>query len=224
MLVKGMKKDEAVATARELLEKVGLCATAPTTTPRRSRAARSSAWPSPARWPWTPVLMLFDEPTSALDPELIGEVLKVMKDLAEAGMTMIVVTPRDGLRPRRGQARASSWTTACFIEQDAPENLFFHPEDERTQAVPAPHPAQRGRLRGARGGRCAAGHGPRSAGLAAGGHPRDPDVRRTRRRAAARGTPGRRGRLARVCAGGGGAPQAPRPRPPCVGTRHGSPS
>ena len=64
--------------------------------PASSPAASSSGWRSPGRWPWTPTLMLFDEPTSALDPELVGDVLKVMRKLAEDGMTMLVVTHEMG--------------------------------------------------------------------------------------------------------------------------------
>ena len=67
-----------------------------TTTRASSPAASSSGWRSPGRWPCSPKLMLFDEPTSALDPELVGEVLDVMKDLARDGMTMIVVTHEIG--------------------------------------------------------------------------------------------------------------------------------
>ena len=70
--------------------------TSSTATPRSSPAASSSAWRSRARWRWSPKLMLFDEPTSALDPELVGEVLAVMQQLARDGMTMIVVTHEIG--------------------------------------------------------------------------------------------------------------------------------
>ncbi len=69
-------------------------------------AASSSARRSPARWPCGPKVMLFDELTSALDPELVGEVLRVMRALAEEGRTMLVVTHEMALRPRRLLPRA----------------------------------------------------------------------------------------------------------------------
>ena len=76
--------------------------------------------------------MLFDEPTSALDPELIGEVLKVMKDLADSGMTMIVVTHEMGFA-RDVAKRCIFMDDGVFVEEDAPEHLFFHPKHERTK-------------------------------------------------------------------------------------------
>ena len=68
------------------------CSTSVTSTPRACRAARSSVWRSPGRCPWSPRCCMFDEPTSALDPELVGEVLAVMEELAHEGSTMIVVS------------------------------------------------------------------------------------------------------------------------------------
>ena len=79
-----------------------------------------------------PVLMLFDEPTSALDPELIGEVLKVMKDLAEQGMTMIVVSHEMGFS-RDVADRVVYMDDGYFIEQGPPSEVFFHPKDDRTK-------------------------------------------------------------------------------------------
>jgi ABC-type glutathione transport system ATPase component len=76
--------------------------------------------------------MLFDEPTSALDPELIGEVLKVMKDLAKQGMTMIVVSHEMGFS-RDVADRVVYMDAGVFIEQGPPNEVFFHPQDERTQ-------------------------------------------------------------------------------------------
>ena len=78
-----------------------------------------------------PVLMLFDEPTSALDPELIGEVLKVMKDLAATGMTMIVVSHEMGFS-RDVADRVVYMDEGMFIEQGPPSEVFFNPKDERT--------------------------------------------------------------------------------------------
>jgi ABC-type methionine transport system ATPase subunit len=79
-----------------------------------------------------PVLMLFDEPTSALDPELIGEVLKVMKELAEGGMTMIVVSHEMGFS-RDVADRVVYMDDGYFIEQGPPSEVFYHPKDERTR-------------------------------------------------------------------------------------------
>jgi len=79
-----------------------------------------------------PVLMLFDEPTSALDPELIGEVLKVMKDLAAQGMTMIVVSHEMGFS-REAADRVVYMDDGYFIEQGPPSEVFFHPQDDRTK-------------------------------------------------------------------------------------------
>jgi ABC-type glutathione transport system ATPase component len=79
-----------------------------------------------------PVLMLFDEPTSALDPELIGEVLKVMKDLASQGMTMIVVSHEMGFS-RDVADRVVYMDDGYFIEQGPPSEVFFHPKDDRTK-------------------------------------------------------------------------------------------
>ena len=95
--VQGRAEDAGPGSARgTLLERVGLARQGRRTTRRSSPAASSSASRSPGRWPWSPKLMLFDEPTSALDPELVGEVLDVMRELAEEGMTMIVVTHEMG--------------------------------------------------------------------------------------------------------------------------------
>ena len=79
-----------------------------------------------------PVLMLFDEPTSALDPELIGEVLKVMKDLAASGMTMIVVSHEMGFS-RDVADRVVYMDDGYFIEEGPPSEVFFHPQDDRTK-------------------------------------------------------------------------------------------
>ena len=79
-----------------------------------------------------PVLMLFDEPTSALDPELIGEVLKVMKDLAATGMTMIIVSHEMGFS-RDVADRVVYMDDGYFIEEGPPSEVFYHPQDDRTK-------------------------------------------------------------------------------------------
>jgi ABC-type polar amino acid transport system ATPase subunit len=81
-----------------------------------------------------PKLMLFDEPTSALDPELIGEVLNVMKKLAQEGMTMLVVTHEMGFA-REVADQVVVMAEGEVIEQDNPERIFKSPRDERTRAL-----------------------------------------------------------------------------------------
>jgi polar amino acid transport system ATP-binding protein len=81
-----------------------------------------------------PKLMLFDEPTSALDPELIGEVLNVMKKLAQDGMTMLVVTHEMAFA-RDVADRVIVMAEGEIIEEDNPEKIFKSPKDERTKAL-----------------------------------------------------------------------------------------
>lgn len=76
--------------------------------------------------------MLFDEPTSALDPELVGEVLAVMKALAQEGMTMVVVTHEMGFA-REMSTRVIFIDQGIIQEQGSPEQIFNHPQNERTQ-------------------------------------------------------------------------------------------
>ena len=77
-----------------------------------------------------PEVMLFDEPTSALDPEMVGEVLEVMKDLAHEGMTMVVVTHEMGFAREVG-TRVIFMDGGAILEEDRPEELFAHPKSER---------------------------------------------------------------------------------------------
>ena len=79
-----------------------------------------------------PEVMLFDEPTSALDPEMVGEVLDVMKQLAEEGMTMIVVTHEMGFAREVG-SRILFMDGGRITEQGTPSELFDHPKNPRTQ-------------------------------------------------------------------------------------------
>ena len=81
----------------------------------------------------SPEIMLFDEPTSALDPEMVGEVLSVMKDLADAGMTMVVVTHEMGFA-REVASRVLFMDQGVVMEQGKPEDLFSNPQNERTQS------------------------------------------------------------------------------------------
>lgn len=80
-----------------------------------------------------PKLMLFDEPTSALDPELVGEVLDVMKSLAEAGMTMVVVTHELGFA-RQVSDQVVFMDQGVVVESGRPEDVLGNPQHERTQA------------------------------------------------------------------------------------------
>ena len=77
-------------------------------------------------------MMLFDEPTSALDPEMVGEVLEVMKNLADQGMTMAVVTHEMGFAKEVG-TRVMFMDEGRILEQGTPEDIFDHPKEARTQ-------------------------------------------------------------------------------------------
>ena len=80
-----------------------------------------------------PKVMLFDEPTSALDPEMVGEVLEVMKQLAKEGMTMIVVTHEMGFAREVGD-RVIFMDEGYIVEENHPEEFFGNPQHQRTQA------------------------------------------------------------------------------------------
>ena len=81
----------------------------------------------------SPNVLLFDEPTSALDPEMVGEVLEVMKQLAEEGMTMVVVTHEMGFA-REVAHRVLFMDGGVVVEDETPENIFTNPKHERTKA------------------------------------------------------------------------------------------
>ena len=131
-LIKKEKKEEARKKGMELLRKVGMDAKAnvyPGTLSggqqQRVAIARSLAM--------EPRVMLFDEPTSALDPELVGEVLSVMRDLAKEGMTMAVVTHEMGFA-RDVADRAIFMDGGYVVEDSSPEEMFTNPKNERTKA------------------------------------------------------------------------------------------
>jgi polar amino acid transport system ATP-binding protein len=128
---KGVSKHEAREKAAALLEQVGLSDRADYFPSQLSGGQKQRAAIARAL-AMEPELMLFDEPTSALDPELIGDVLKVMKDLAAAGMTMIVVTHEMGFA-RDVADRAILMDEGVFIEQGSPEQLFGNPQHERSK-------------------------------------------------------------------------------------------
>jgi len=131
ILVKGEKKDDAVRKAHELLTKVGLGERVDYFPSQLSGGQKQRVAIARAL-AMDPELMLFDEPTSALDPELIGEVLKVMKELAEGGMTMIVVSHEMGFA-RDVADRVVYMDEGLFIEEGPPSEVFYHPKDERTR-------------------------------------------------------------------------------------------
>src|SRR5437879_6118247 len=129
--VRGVPRDQAVAEAEALLDRVGLldkCETYPGKLSggqqQRVAIARALAM--------KPALMLFDEPTSALDPEVTGEVLDVMEELAREGMTMIVVTHEMGFA-RKAADRVVMMDDGTIIEEGTPEHFFQAPEQERTK-------------------------------------------------------------------------------------------
>ncbi len=125
-------KKEAEAKARELLERVGL-------------ADRADAYPSQLSGGqkqriaivralcMEPEVMLFDEPTSALDPEMVGEVLDVMKELAKAGSTMVVVTHEMGFAREVG-SRVVFMDSGKIVEEGTPEEIFDHPQSDRLKS------------------------------------------------------------------------------------------
>ena len=129
MKLQGRSRQEAEATARELLERVGL-------------ADRADAYPSQLSGGqkqriaivralcMKPDVMLFDEPTSALDPEMVGEVLNVMRELAAEKMTMVVVTHEMAFA-REVATRVMFMDEGYFIEENDPKNFFEHPQNER---------------------------------------------------------------------------------------------
>ncbi|WP_019123298.1 amino acid ABC transporter ATP-binding protein [Brevibacillus massiliensis] len=126
-----MKKQEAVSMARKLLEKVGLADKAEAYPDNLSGGQKQRVAIARAL-AMRPQIMLFDEPTSALDPELVGEVLSVMKELAKEGMTMVVVTHEMGFA-REVADRVVVMADGRIIEKGPPSKIFLSPENERTK-------------------------------------------------------------------------------------------
>ena len=127
-----MNKEEADKLAMDLLDRVGLADKADATPDslsggqkQRVAIARGLAM--------NPDIMLFDEPTSALDPEMVGEVLDVMKDLAKSGMTMVIVTHEMGFA-REVASRVLFMDQGQILESGTPDEVFNHPKNERTQS------------------------------------------------------------------------------------------
>lgn len=127
--VKKMKKDEAEKLAMEMLAKVGLQEKAHEYPAMLSGGQKQRVAIARALC-MNPDIMLFDEPTSALDPEMVGEVLGVMRELAEEGMTMVIVTHEMGFA-KEVATRVIFMDEGKILEQGTPDDIFNHPKDQR---------------------------------------------------------------------------------------------
>lgn len=130
--LKKMSKAEADEKAMELLKRVGLTEKADAY-PAQLSGGQKQRIAIARALAMEPEIMLFDEPTSALDPEMVGEVLAVMKDLATAGMTMVVVTHEMGFA-REVSNRVLFMDGGNIVEEGTPEQIFGNPQNERTQS------------------------------------------------------------------------------------------
>ncbi len=130
-MVRRTKKAEAKKDAMELLGKVGIPDKADSY-PSQLSGGQQQRVAIARGLAMKPKIMLFDEPTSALDPEMINEVLDVMKSLAREGMTMVCVTHEMGFA-REVADRVIFMDDGNFIEQNSPEEFFMNPQNERTQ-------------------------------------------------------------------------------------------
>ena len=129
--LKKISKTEAGKKAVELLKKVGL-EDKRDVYPNKLSGGQKQRVAIARALAMDPKIMLFDEPTSALDPEMIGEVLKVMKELAQAGMTMIVVT-HEMVFARNVANRVFFMDDGYILEDDLPKEIFDNPKNERTK-------------------------------------------------------------------------------------------
>ncbi|WIW70167.1 amino acid ABC transporter ATP-binding protein [Anaerosinus gibii] len=130
--VKGMKLQEIIPVAENLLEKVGL-SEKKDSYPSRLSGGQKQRVAIARALAMSPDIMLFDEPTSALDPELTGEVLKTMRQLAEEKMTMIIVTHEMAFA-REVASHVIFMADGDIVEQGSPEEFFANPRQVRTQA------------------------------------------------------------------------------------------
>ena len=130
--VKGMARDEALEMGKALLQRVGLAAKADAY-PAQLSGGQQQRVAIARALAMKPALMLFDEPTSALDPEMIGEVLEVMKELAREGMTMIVVTHEMGFA-REVADRVVMMDEGRVVEEGTPDAFFSNPTNDRTKS------------------------------------------------------------------------------------------
>ena len=129
--VRHITKAEAEDTARKLLARVGLADKADAY-PSQISGGQQQRVAIARALAMKPKVMLFDEPTSALDPEMVGEVLDVMRKLAEEGMTMVIVTHEMGFAREVGD-RLLFVDDGRIIEQGDPKEVFEHPQEERTR-------------------------------------------------------------------------------------------
>ena len=131
MKVKGVSKEEAEKKALELLERVGLADRAGAY-PIQLSGGQKQRVAIVRALAMEPEVLLFDEPTSALDPEMVGEVLEVMRSLAKEGMTMIVVTHEMGFA-REVANRVMFINDGVIQEENTPQEIFEHPQSPRLQ-------------------------------------------------------------------------------------------
>ena len=129
--LKGLSKKEATENAIKLLETVGL-ADKKDAYPDNLSGGQKQRVAIARALAMNPDIMLFDEPTSALDPEMVGDVLNVMKKLAEQGMTMVIVTHEMGFAKEVAN-RVMFIDGGNFLEDGTPEDVFDHPTNERTK-------------------------------------------------------------------------------------------
>lgn len=129
--VRGISKEEAIKKANTLLEKVGLKEKA-NAYPASLSGGQKQRIAIARALAMEPDVMLFDEPTSALDPEMVGEVLSVMKSLAKEGMTMVVVTHEMGFAREVGD-RILFMDGGIIVEEGKPSEIFDNPKNERTK-------------------------------------------------------------------------------------------
>ena len=129
--LKLMTKQEARDTAMSLLTRVGLADKADAY-PKQLSGGQQQRVAIARALAMKPDIMLFDEPTSALDPEMVGEVLQVMRELADAGMTMVVVTHEMGFA-RDVADRVVFMSDGVIVEEGSPEDIFSNPKEQRTR-------------------------------------------------------------------------------------------
>jgi polar amino acid transport system ATP-binding protein len=132
MKVRQISRSEAEESAKKLLDRVGLADKAESF-PSQLSGGQQQRVAIARALAMKPKVMLFDEPTSALDPEMVGEVLDVMRSLAEEGMTMVIVTHEMGFAREVGD-RVLFVDDGRILEQGTPEAVFEHPQQERTKA------------------------------------------------------------------------------------------
>lgn len=128
--LKKMSKQKAEEKAYQLLDRVGLKDKAKAF-PSQLSGGQKQRCAIARALEMSPDIMLFDEPTSALDPEMVGEVLEVMKQLAEDGMTMVIVTHEMGFA-REVADRVIFMDDGYIVEEGTPEDIFKHPKEKRT--------------------------------------------------------------------------------------------